>query len=175
MPTHCLGEGVHTASTRSPAALVYAVMTLGVIILLVGSLILPGSTSRGSRVTVRMRRRLMSSVYGTMVNPQRTARSRPERTGKSVWGWHQRFDEHRGSVLLHGYSQSGEKNVRSPARRGNRPNSRSRRRIAARNRVVDNHEQGRNFLTLTHARKLASHWCVSCSACSHAFRRIIPL
>jgi hypothetical protein len=55
---------VHTASTRSPAALAYAEMTLGVIILLVGSLILSWSTSRGSRVTVRMRKRLMSSVNG---------------------------------------------------------------------------------------------------------------
>jgi hypothetical protein len=51
-----------TASTRSPAAAIYAETTLGVIILLVGSFMLFGSTSRGSSVDVRMRRRLISSV-----------------------------------------------------------------------------------------------------------------
>src|SRR5713226_74941 len=82
-------------------------MTLGVIILLVGSLILSRLTSRGSRVSVRMRRRLMSSVNGRMVNPQQMV-SRPRRTGESFWGWHQRLDGPRESVLLHGCSQSGE-------------------------------------------------------------------
>jgi hypothetical protein len=69
MLTQRLREGTHTASTRFPAALVYAEITSGVIILLVGSFILSRSTSKGSRVSVRMRRRLMSSVKSRMVNP----------------------------------------------------------------------------------------------------------
>ncbi len=108
MLTHRLREGTHTASTRSPATSVYAEITLGVIILLVGSLILSRSTSRGSRVSVRMRRRLMSSANSRMVNPWRTARCRLGRTGERFWGWHQRLDRYQGTVLLHGCSQSGE-------------------------------------------------------------------
>ncbi len=104
MLTRRLREELHTASTRSPAALVYAEITLGVIILPVGSLILSRLTSRGSRVSVRIRRRLMSSVNGRRVNPQQMVRNRTRRTGESFWGWHQRLDGQRGSVLLHGCS-----------------------------------------------------------------------
>ena len=69
------GRG-RTASTRSPAAAIYAEMTLGVIILPVGSLMFWGLTSRGSSVDVRMRRRLINSMNGGMFsrgNGQKTA------------------------------------------------------------------------------------------------------
>ena len=106
MLTHRLRDGTHTASTRSPAASIYAEITLGVIILLVGSLILSRLTSRGSRVSVRMRRRLMSSVNRQNGQSVATAKCRPGRTGERFWSWYQSLDGYQGTVLLHGYSQS---------------------------------------------------------------------
>jgi hypothetical protein len=56
---HCM---LLTASAKSPAASEKAEMTLGVIILLEGSLILFSSTSIGSSVVVSALRRLTSSM-----------------------------------------------------------------------------------------------------------------
>lgn len=81
-----------TASTKSPAAALKAEMTCGVITLLVGSLILSGSTSTGSRVNVKARRRFTSSSSELAGEDRGGNRKVP--TSKCVWRGFNRFDGH---------------------------------------------------------------------------------